>query len=83
MMKAKVNGEPTIRISMGELADAVADIVRKQAENGIDIVTDGEQGNRDFSHTCASGSPVLSRRAAPKAALDAMVGRSGRFPGIL
>ena len=45
LMKAKVNGEPYDQeIYAKRIPAAVVEIVRKQAESGIDIVTDGEQG---------------------------------------
>ena len=50
MMKAKVDAEPYDHdIYAGRVQTAVADIVRKQAESGIDIPTDGEQGKLGFS----------------------------------
>ena len=49
LMKAKVNGEPYDEAAYAERTkSAVAEIVRKQAESGIDIVTDGEQGKPGF-----------------------------------
>jgi 5-methyltetrahydropteroyltriglutamate--homocysteine methyltransferase len=48
-MKAKVNAEPYDANAFAqEVQNAVAEIVRKQAESGIDIVTDGEQGKPGF-----------------------------------
>ena len=49
MMKAEVKGElydPEVYAAC--VRRAVADAVRQQAENGIDIPTDGEQGKRGF-----------------------------------
>jgi 5-methyltetrahydropteroyltriglutamate--homocysteine methyltransferase len=49
LMKAKVNGEPYDESAYTERTrNAVGEIVRKQAESGIDIVTDGEQGKPGF-----------------------------------
>ena len=49
LMKAKVNGEPYDESSYAERTrSAVAEVVRKQAESGVDIVTDGEQGKPGF-----------------------------------
>jgi 5-methyltetrahydropteroyltriglutamate--homocysteine methyltransferase len=49
LMKAKVNGHPYDATAFtARVQNAVADIVRKQAESGIDIVTDGEQGKPGF-----------------------------------
>lgn len=49
LMKAKINGEPYDEAVYTERTrSAVAEIVRKQVESGIDIVTDGEQGKPGF-----------------------------------
>ncbi|HWX76729.1 MAG TPA: cobalamin-independent methionine synthase II family protein [Candidatus Acidoferrales bacterium] len=49
LMKAKLNREPYDEGAYAQRTrSAVAEIVRKQADNGIDIVTDGEQGKPGF-----------------------------------
>jgi 5-methyltetrahydropteroyltriglutamate--homocysteine methyltransferase len=49
LMKAKVNGEPYDDKAFSQrVQSAVAEAVRKQAESGVDIVTDGEQGKPGF-----------------------------------
>jgi 5-methyltetrahydropteroyltriglutamate--homocysteine methyltransferase len=49
MMKAKANGEPyDAERYAARVRSAVAEIVHKQAESGIDIPTDGEQGKPGF-----------------------------------
>lgn len=49
LMKAKLNGEAYDRAAYTKrIAGAVADIVRQQAESGINVVTDGEQGKPGF-----------------------------------
>ena len=49
LMKAKVNGEPYDETAYGQrVQTAVAQVVRKQSECGIDVVTDGEQGKPGF-----------------------------------
>jgi 5-methyltetrahydropteroyltriglutamate--homocysteine methyltransferase len=49
LMKAKVNAESYDANAFAEeVQNAVTEIVRKQAESGIDIVTDGEQGKPGF-----------------------------------
>ena len=49
MMKAKVTGEPyDYDTYTRRVRSAVAEIVRKQVESGIDIPTDGEQGKPGF-----------------------------------
>jgi len=48
-MKAKANGEPyDAEVYAARVRGAVADIVRQQTENGIDVVTDGEQSKTGF-----------------------------------
>lgn len=49
LMKAKTHGEPyDAGAYEASVRNAVEEIVRRQVENGIDIVTDGEQGKRGF-----------------------------------
>lgn len=49
IMKAKVNGEPYNKTAYAQqVRTAVAEVVRKQNDCGIDIVTDGEQGKPGF-----------------------------------
>ena len=49
LMKAKINAEPYDEGAYTQrTCSAVAEILRRQAENGIDIVTDGEQGKPGF-----------------------------------
>ena len=49
LMKAKVNAEPYDETAYAQrVQSAVAEVVRKQAESGIDVVTDGEQGKPGF-----------------------------------
>jgi 5-methyltetrahydropteroyltriglutamate--homocysteine methyltransferase len=49
IMKAKATGEPHDETAyVRRVQSAVAEIVRKQSECGIDIVTDGEQGKAGF-----------------------------------
>ncbi len=48
-MKARLDGRPSDPTEYsGTVHDAVREIVRLQAESGIDIVTDGEQGKLGF-----------------------------------
>lgn len=68
MMKAKVSGEPYDQDAYAKrVRSAVADIIRKQAECGIDIPTDGEQGKSGFfayvSERLAGFSPESSPRS--------------------
>jgi methionine synthase II (cobalamin-independent) len=49
LLKAKVNGEPYDDTALSErVRSAVEEIVRRQVESGIDVVTDGEQGKPGF-----------------------------------
>ena len=49
LVQAKIAGEPYDRDALArETRQAVADIVRRQAESGIDIVSDGEQSKAGF-----------------------------------
>ena len=49
LMKAKVNGQPYDAAAYDKrVRKAVADIVRRQADTGIDILTDGEQSKPGF-----------------------------------
>jgi 5-methyltetrahydropteroyltriglutamate--homocysteine methyltransferase len=71
LMKAKVNGEPYDESAYAERTrSAVGEIVRKQAESGIDIVTDGEQGKPGFfayvSERLAGFEPKGPARGARK-----------------
>jgi 5-methyltetrahydropteroyltriglutamate--homocysteine methyltransferase len=48
-MKARINGEPWDQGAYAKrVADAVFEVVHEQAENGIDVLTDGEQGKLGF-----------------------------------
>jgi 5-methyltetrahydropteroyltriglutamate--homocysteine methyltransferase len=50
MMKARVGGESIDNAAYEQrVTQAVADIVRRQLDSGIDVVTDGEQGKLGFS----------------------------------
>ena len=49
LMKAKVNREPYDESAYAQrVQTAVAEVVRKQSECGVDVVTDGEQGKPGF-----------------------------------
>ena len=49
LLRLRENGQPYDREELARLVrEAVADVVRKQVEAGIDIVTDGEQGKASF-----------------------------------
>ena len=49
LLRLREDGQPYDREELARLVrEAVADVVRKQVEAGIDIVTDGEQGKASF-----------------------------------
>ena len=49
LMKAKETGQPYDPEALAARArSAVAEVVRRQAESGVDVVTDGEQGKASF-----------------------------------
>ncbi|MDH3443794.1 MAG: methionine synthase, partial [Deltaproteobacteria bacterium] len=49
LLRQKEQGEPYDREELAKrVREAVADVVQKQVEAGIDIVTDGEQGKSSF-----------------------------------
>jgi len=49
LLRLREEGEPYDREALARLVrESVADVVRKQVEAGIDIVTDGEQGKSGF-----------------------------------
>jgi 5-methyltetrahydropteroyltriglutamate--homocysteine methyltransferase len=49
LMKAKISGEPYDTSAYdARVRSAVGEIVRQQADSGIDILTDGEQGKQGF-----------------------------------
>src|SRR3712207_6909904 len=51
-LRAQENGEPYDHDAFEAcLRSSVADVVRKQAEIGIDVVSDGEFGKRSEEHT--------------------------------
>jgi 5-methyltetrahydropteroyltriglutamate--homocysteine methyltransferase len=50
LMRARLHGEPYDEAAYGpRVKSAVGDIVRQQAETGIDVLTDGEQSKPGFS----------------------------------
>jgi 5-methyltetrahydropteroyltriglutamate--homocysteine methyltransferase len=50
MMQAKERGQPYDHAAFaGRVRNAVAEVVRRQVEAGVDIVTDGKQGKAGFS----------------------------------
>jgi 5-methyltetrahydropteroyltriglutamate--homocysteine methyltransferase len=49
LLRLRENGQPYNREELARLVrEAVTDVVRKQVEAGIDVITDGEQGKSSF-----------------------------------
>ena len=49
LLRLRENGQPYDREELAKLVrEVVTDVVRKQVESGIDIITDGEQGKASF-----------------------------------
>ena len=78
-LQARVNGEPYDADALATLtANAVTDVVRQQADNGIDVVSDGEQSKAGFYGYVAerlsgfeiSATPTVDDRASWRAELD-------------
>jgi 5-methyltetrahydropteroyltriglutamate--homocysteine methyltransferase len=65
-LRSKERGQPYDRDTYAKLVrEAVADVVRKQTEAGIDIVTDGEQGKASFYGYVVERIDGFERKPAP------------------
>jgi 5-methyltetrahydropteroyltriglutamate--homocysteine methyltransferase len=65
-LRSQERGQPYDRETCAKLVrDAVADVVRKQADAGIDIVTDGEQGKASFYGYVVERFNGFERKPAP------------------
>jgi 5-methyltetrahydropteroyltriglutamate--homocysteine methyltransferase len=66
ILLAKDRGQPYDRETYARLVrEAVADVVRKQTEAGVDIVTDGEQGKASFFGYIVERFNGFERKPAP------------------
>jgi 5-methyltetrahydropteroyltriglutamate--homocysteine methyltransferase len=66
ILRSRDQGQPYDRETYARLVrDAVADVVRKQTEVGIDIVTDGEQGKASFFGYIVERFNGFKRKPAP------------------
>ena len=66
ILRTKDQGQPYDHETYARLVrDAVADVVRKQTEAGIDIVTDGEQGKASFFGYIVERFNGFERKPAP------------------
>jgi 5-methyltetrahydropteroyltriglutamate--homocysteine methyltransferase len=66
LLKARDRGQAYDRAALARLVrEAVADVVRRQAQAGIDVVTDGEQGKASFYGYVVERFTGFTRRPAP------------------
>ena len=66
LLRAKERAQPYDRAAFDRLVrEAVTDVVRRQAESGIDIVTDGEQGKASFFGYVVERFDGFERKPAP------------------
>ena len=66
LLRSKDRGQPYDQETFAKLVrDAVADVVRKQTEAGIDVVTDGEQGKASFFGYIVERFNGFARTPAP------------------
>src|SRR5215470_492423 len=66
LLRAKERAQPYDREIYAKLVrEAVAEVVRKQAEAGVDIVNDGEQGKASFFGYIVERFNGFARKPAP------------------
>src|SRR5437899_539455 len=66
LLRSKERGQPYDQETYAKLVrDAVAEVVRKQTEAGVDIVTDGEQGKASFFGYIVERFNGFARTPAP------------------
>ena len=66
ILKAKDRGQPYDRDAYTRLVrEAVADVVRRQTEAGVDVITDGEQGKASFFGYVVERFTGFERQPAP------------------
>jgi 5-methyltetrahydropteroyltriglutamate--homocysteine methyltransferase len=67
ILRSKDRGQPYDRGAYAQLVrEAVADVVRRQVEAGIDVVTDGEQGKASFFGYIVERFNGFERKPAPR-----------------
>jgi len=67
ILRSKDRGQPYDRGAYAQLVrEAVADVVRRQIEAGIDVVTDGEQGKASFFGYIVERFNGFERKPAPR-----------------
>ncbi len=66
ILTAKDRGQPYEREAYGRLVrEAVAEVVRRQTEAGVDVITDGEQGKASFFGYIVERFTGFERQPAP------------------
>src|SRR5437773_11047321 len=66
MLRSKDRGQPYDRETYAKLVrQAVADVVRKQTDAGLDVVADGEQGKSSFYGYIVERFDGFERKPAP------------------
>jgi 5-methyltetrahydropteroyltriglutamate--homocysteine methyltransferase len=66
ILRSKDRGQPYDRDAYARLVrEAVADVARRQAEAGVDVVTDGEQGKASFFGYIVERFDGFARKPAP------------------
>ena len=77
ILKAKDRGQPYDRDAYAKLVrEAVTDVVRRQTEAGIDVITDGEQGKASFFGYVVERFTGFERQPAPPGQKAAPVPRA-------
>ena len=80
MLQARDAGQPhDERALAGRITTAVNEVVRKQAEVGVDVVNDGEHNKSVYSGYLGPGSPG-SRRGRGCREIGLLAAISSRFP---
>jgi len=81
LMKAKLNGQPYDQAAYAkEISTAVSAIVRQQAESGIDVVADGEQGKPGFFTYVRERLTGFEAKAAPAGGWQQWAAEVADFP---
>ena len=81
LMKAKLTGESYDQVQYANrITSAVAEVVRTQAESGIDVVTDGEQGKPGFFTYVRERLTGFEAKTPPKAGWQQWAAEVAAFP---
>ncbi len=81
LMKAKLSGDAYDQAAYAKrISSAVNEIVREQAENGIDVVTDGEQGKPGFFTYVRERLTGFEAKTAPSGGWQQWASEVAEFP---